>query len=333
MVEPLINDQTGNLRKRRTFETAFNRRSQALDATGAMILEYIQDSVEEALQALYTTLFILMMSSMAWFFEMFDDEQGAAMVQQSTLLFTHLQFRIMALMGLDYDLADIQPEDELPRGHSLHPRRHPSILESFTCDDQALRATNFSIAELVFLRNFFDLNGPAWADGFLRIANYRFTADEILLFVLIQYKSGSTNTKMCDDVMFGGDSRKWTPAKQWFFARIGPMIQPYISLDLMRHYRPNMASFAQQIARRIREGFDVEDPDTGVIEWVPGIHYDDDNDPFRVFGFVDCSLFRTSTPGTGPRGRYPGMIVHISFFFSRKIVLISNLHHQRGCEE
>jgi hypothetical protein len=154
----------------------------------------------------------------------------------------------MALMGLDYDLADIQPEDELPRGHCLHPRRHPSILESFTCDDPALRATKFSIAELVFLRHFFDLNGSAWVDGFLLIANYRFTPDELLLFVLIQY------TQMCDDVMFGGESRKWTGAKQWFFARIGPMIQPSISLDLMRHYRPNMAPFAQQIAKRIREG-------------------------------------------------------------------------------
>ena len=37
-----------------------------------------------------------------------------------------------------------------------------------------------------------------------------------------------------------------------------------------------------------------------------GIQYNDANDPFRVFAFIDCSMFQTSTPRTGPSDRFEG---------------------------
>jgi hypothetical protein len=135
-----------------------------------MVLINIQDQIDEALVAFTTALCALIMTGYAWIFEMFDDAVGLALIQQAMMLVFQIQHRIMYLMDLDSQLADIEPEDELPRGHSLLPRGHPRILD-YNSDDQAMMNTNFRIGEIQMLYNFFQLAGAARIDGYIRIDN------------------------------------------------------------------------------------------------------------------------------------------------------------------
>ena len=269
-------------------------------------MESIQNNISKTLELLGLSLVTLQLAILAWFLEIFDDATGLMVIHQFLILVVQLQQRVMALMDQDSDLVDIEPEDELPRGHCQYRRNHPRIAD-YTSDDQAMMETNFRLRELTILLHFFQLEQAADMDGFIRIDDYKFTADEILLFVLTKLKSGNSNTKNCASEIFGGDARHWSPALRWFYNRVQPMIQNHVSLQLLQSHRLHFPLFARQIATRIRSGFEVENPITRVMEFVPGIEYDNDEDPFRVFGFVDCSLFETSTPGTGPSGRYTGV--------------------------
>jgi hypothetical protein len=73
MADVLVNNANNKKRRRRTFETAANKRSRALDSNAAMVLINIQDQIDEALVAFSTSFFSLIMTAYAWIFEMFDD--------------------------------------------------------------------------------------------------------------------------------------------------------------------------------------------------------------------------------------------------------------------
>jgi len=309
----LINNATNKKRRRRTNETAANKRSQALDSNGAMVLINIQNHIDEALVAFTASLYTILMTAYAWAFEIFDDAAGFAFIQQALTLAVQIQHRIMHLMILDSQLADIEPEDELPRGHSLEPRRYPRI-DDYNSDDQAMINTNFRCGEIRILYNFFQLGGAAEGNGFINIHGYLFHPEEILIYVLEKFNDGQTNVAMARNKKFGGDSTKRSRAMDWLFHHIQHRIQSFVSLNMLERYRLVLDQFAKQIANRIETGFNVEDPITGDMEFVEGISYDDDVDPFRVFGFVDCTLNETSTPGTGPRGRHEGTLMYRVYF-------------------
>jgi hypothetical protein len=78
-----------------------------------------------------------------------------------------------------------------------------------------------------------------------------------------------------------------------------------LGLPLLVRFRNSFPEFAAKIAARISEGFYVQPEEGAERIFVEGLVYDHD-DPFRVFGLVDCSMFRTNTPGTGPSDRFEG---------------------------
>jgi hypothetical protein len=123
---------------------------------------------------------------------------------------------------IDSALGDIHPQDVLPRGHSLKPRTHITI-QQFTSDDESMLATGFRVTELMTIKNFFRMDEAQDIVGFIRIHNYCFTSEEILLFVLWKLKSGNTNAQLCD-AYFGGDERKWSFAMQWFINSIYSLV-------------------------------------------------------------------------------------------------------------
>jgi hypothetical protein len=168
----LTNDRTGCKRRGRTFETASNKRSQALDATSAMLLKNIHDRIDDALEQIAIANVLCQMSQMVWL--ILGDEESAWLVLHSMICVLQQITEVLILMEHDSDLADIQPGDELPRGHSLFPKRHPSIM-GYNSDDQAMLATNFRIGELMILKDFFQLGQVQQLDGFIRINDYKFT--------------------------------------------------------------------------------------------------------------------------------------------------------------
>jgi hypothetical protein len=124
------------------------------------------------------------MSQMAWL--ILGDEHAAWLVLQSIICVLQQITEVMILMEHDSDLADIQPGDELPRGHSLFPRRHPSIMD-YNSDDQAMLATHFRIGELMILKDFFQLGQVQQLDGFIRIKGYKFTGELIIILACSFY--------------------------------------------------------------------------------------------------------------------------------------------------
>ena len=114
---PIFNNANGKKRRRLTNETPFNKRSQALDATGALLMERIQNDISDTLELLCLSLEILQLAILAWFLEILDDAAGLMVIQKFMILVIQLQQRVMTLMGEYPALVDIEPEDELPRGH------------------------------------------------------------------------------------------------------------------------------------------------------------------------------------------------------------------------
>jgi len=81
-----------------------------------------------------------------------------------------------------------------------------------------------------------------------------------------------------------------------------------------------VALFASVIADRIRRGFHVQEFN-GDWQYVEGIGYDIPQDPIRIFGLLDCSLFETETPGTGPRGQYEAAARHEDHDIEQEAIL------------
>jgi hypothetical protein len=235
--------------------------------------------------------------------DLLEDDVAFLILQALVQLSGGITDRIRTLLMYVSTIVDIEPHEEIPRGVSYGPRVHCSI-DDFRSDDDARMKTNFTPAELRQLLRFFRLNQAARADGFIRIKGYRFRPEEILIFVLRKLKNATSNSSLCGDV-FGGDPRKWSHAMKWFYSRADLLIGNHVSLNLVERFRDDLPLFAEKLANLLRRGFQVENED-GTFEHVPGIDYSDPDDPFRIFGFLDCSNFRSSTPATGPSGRYEG---------------------------
>lgn len=300
---PLYNPLTGNKRRRPTFETAKNKRSIALDAEDRRVIGLAEKEIEHLYKAMMLSLLYMILCLLLAVFEIVDGEQEYLLIEATTALSQLINNRINQLLDYITDIVDIEEGEEPTRGQGLKPRIHLSFVD-FDGADDTKDETNITVPELTLLINFFQLNQAADVDGFIRIEGYVFRPQEILLFACSKLKHGLPNTKICKYV-FGGDARKWTYALRWFYLRADGLITEKIDLRLLDSFRGHFTHFAEKISNLIRQGFQVEHED-GELVIQPGIDYNDHNNPFCIFGFLDCSNFRTSTPGTGPRGRYEG---------------------------
>jgi len=244
------------------------------------------------------------------FLEVLDQDLVDLLVLASGAFLLLVNLRLQMLLEQESEVADIDPEDELPRGHALRPRIQKT-LQDYT-DVELLGKTNFARQEIQTLIRFFDLPQRCYPDGFIRIESgtntgnyYIFGPDEILIFVLIKVKSGHTNIDIVDEY-FGGDHRKWSIMFHWFLEYSAPYIQSVLEFPLLEKFRPLFESFAKNIAERVSKGFYVQPAEGAPRHWVEGLEYNDPADPFRIFGFLDCSNFRTNTPRTGPSDRFEG---------------------------
>jgi hypothetical protein len=211
------NPLTGNKRKRTKFETARNKRSQALDATDSMILCKIQDTIYKYYELLFQSSFYILLLIFCLEMDALDDEISLMALQFFTAAFRYYFDCIHILLLQDSRIADITPGEELGRGHNLKPRFF-CMINDFDSDDEAITATNFDKDHLYMLHEFFQLEDEEGLDGFIRIQNYVFIGEEILLFILRKLKTGWTNAELCY-AYFGGDDRKWSHAQTWFINR------------------------------------------------------------------------------------------------------------------
>jgi len=293
-----------------TFSTAYNRRSQALDATDRSDLRQVHEKIFDALEAQLLAMIPLLISVFTLVLNLFnvDVDTATLLVQQWIQLMTIIDDEINRLLLIDQDIADIHPADELPRGHACAPINPFSLADFHESDDECMKATNFRLSEVISLLQFFGLEQMQGNDGFIRVEEFeghRFTGQEILLFVLKKLKSGATYDDLCSG-WFGGDGRRWSLAVNWFIRLADERFQAHINFRLLERYQNQFDYFASMIKERIKRGFNVQH-ENGEWEFVEGLEYEDPNNPFIVFGLLDCCMFPTSRPGSGPSAREEGV--------------------------
>ena len=103
----------------------------------------------------------------------------------------------------------------------------------------------------------------------------------------------------------------------------------------MVRFVPQFPLFAQGIADAIAKGRYFYNKDEKETMFMPGITYALEN--FQIVGFIDGSLFRTSTPGTGPVGDFLGFLRHDgayitqhAFYMGWKKSWFENIMHNIG---
>jgi len=308
---PHFNNRTNKKRRRPTYSTSRNNRiEEALYSIDQQILDRIHSDIFKALATMIQALQFYLYSIVIEYFELLDIIDIEMLVNLSSLYVAFIYFQLQRLLHNESEHGDLDPEDELPRGHALNNRIRKN-LNDYT-DHTLWSKTNFLCHEIELLIRFFRLRELCYPDGFIRIESgnntnmyYMFLPDEIMLFVLIKMKSADTNIEIVDN-NFGGDHRKWSIAFHWFLEYSTPIVRDLIGLQLLSRFRNRFGEFASKIADRMAHGFYVQSNEGGEYEFVDGIQYNDPNDPFRVFGLLDCSMFKTNTPRTGPSDRFEG---------------------------
>jgi hypothetical protein len=138
-------------------------------------------------------------------------------------------------------MADI-PIDEILTEAFHRPRRFTRI-DSFISDDEAKCLTNFNKSELTTLIGHFNLPPEIHVPVPGGMFRYKFHREEIVIYMLVKMKSGSTHTFMSDAVT-QGDSRRWSYGYKWivkyiddrYFDLIGPR-----GMEIWAIYFPSFA--------------------------------------------------------------------------------------------
>ena len=148
------------------------------------------------------------------------------------------------------NLCDIDPNlDDI---HEYGPPRNRSI-EVLT-DYQCLRFTRFTKPQLY--RMFYHFRIPP----ILRIENhgghfYNFSGEEVFLFGLTKLALGLNNQFLCISV-FGGSSRRWSPAYRWFIFHLYNRYYPnIIGFNGIEREVMNFPYYARKIARKFNMPF------------------------------------------------------------------------------
>ena len=129
---------------------------------------------------------------------------------------------------------------------------------------------------------------------------YRVHPEELFLFTMTKLRSGLSNI-MITDTYFGGDYNRWSYAYPWAIKYLDGRYKSIIGHQGLSRFVGDFPRFNRAIQRYVKRDRFRELPD-GTMTLVPGINFL----PWDVFGFIDDSIDRISTPFSGPRGDYEG---------------------------
>ena len=138
---------------------------------------------------------------------------------------------------------------------------------------------------------------------FLYEGRRRFTGEECLLHYLVFNRIGETKLRMSRNY-FGGDPRRFTYSIRIMTNHLYDTFYHKITGDSMRMWLPQINSFRHAIWSKLNEGYSVEESyDIDTNEATPQrlIFLTIPFASFRIFGFLDDTGFRTTTPGIGSR--------------------------------
>jgi len=271
----VINTFTGRKRKRATYSTSRNNRSQALYAIDRLEMRNVHEQLSRAFQITTGTLYLFILTIVCSILDVFDHETFQIIIQICLGIAEISRLHINLLRRCDSRIGDIFVE--LRRGHSCRPRHHV-IVGDYT-PDQIRGFTTFFPWEIEVITDFLGLYDLEDEDGFIRIESGvgtnkfdKFKAEEIMIFVLKKMKLGASNTDLVDGD-FGGDARKWSILLSWFFERADPIIQNKVGFAVLERFQDQFHLFASKISSRIRKGFWIQNAPGEERIFVPGSLY------------------------------------------------------------
>lgn len=217
---------------------------------------------------------------------------------QSSMIF-------MRLFRLDHELHDVPPEEEDNHPSTRMPRQNIHF-DSWT-DQEAYGFTSFTKDQLMKIYHHFGLAAhAAQSNGSIRVPtgadgrNYLFHPEELFLFLMSKCKMGFGNKAMCD-LIFGGHISRWSKGYPWLLAYLDDRYSKTLSHETLRSYVHQFPEFHEKISKFMQKTATYHNHDGTAVDR-GGLN----NCPFRIFGFVDCSIDKISRPRSGPDGDYIG---------------------------
>ena len=153
---PFVNPLTGKKRRRSTNRTSRNNRSLALDAYDSMVVRALHKRIENLMELLCACLVVASLCMLSWSLSLIDDDIISVITLSWIALVNEMNREIVHLFALDSQLVDLDPDDELPRGHSCRPRRHCS-LDDYGSPEQVFLDTNFMPDDIRMIMQFLQI--------------------------------------------------------------------------------------------------------------------------------------------------------------------------------
>ena len=204
-------------------------------------------------------------------------------------------------------MFDIRPDKEaMPR---VFTRRKHLRIDDLN-DPEAHKMTHFFHGQLRQLCRLFDLEGylqsideeeiPLYTGHFRGNTPCRYMIDpeELFLFTLCKVATGRTNQSIIDEY-FGGDYTRWGYGYPWMLRYIDDRYEDIIGHQGLTRFLRDFARFNRAIERFVQKDCQRELSD-GAFEIVWGLEFL----PFDIFGFIDNSIGRISTPFSGLQEDY-----------------------------
>ena len=213
------------------------------------------------------------------------------------MLFAIYLHRSGAFQQLDMALYDIPFEEQEEQMH-VKPETYRTI-DSLEDDRVARDITRFTKEELHLLYDCFGLPDVVRMNAWWCAAQYVFGGEELFLFSMAKIALGQPNVYLCDHI-FGGEPDRWSYGYPWFLHHLNYRFDGVLGLRGIRRFRDHFEDFASAIENAMKVASAYTDPETGRRRVLPGVEFAPGD--FNFIGFIDCSIFGSFTPGTGPVG-------------------------------
>ena len=215
---------------------------------------------------------------------------------------------VIAWFHLDHALHDITPLEE---ARALNFLPHRNIRLADWDDAQCMINTSFSSSSLRRIYDSFNLAQVTNGNGYIRIltggtdqhgtpCNYLIHSEELFLFFMTRCKKGLSITDMVNFIM-GGYFNRWSYGWRWILFYLDDRYRNIIGHQGMLRFVDQFPQFFTAIENYVKK---------------PKLHYNMDGDvwrstgldhcPYRIAFFVDCKIYRTNVPFSGPAGDYEG---------------------------
>lgn len=232
------------------------------------------------------------------------------LIQLSALEYGDYSEGVAAFFRLDHLLHDITPL-ELNTTSLILPH-HDYRLEDWD-DRVARRNTGFMYSELCEIYSLFGLAQLGTGRGGCipiptgchdsrgGVCRYLIHPEELFLFFMTRMYSGMDIIDAVDYI-FGGYYNRWSYGWPWIVRYLDRRYENIIGYQGLLRFRDDIPRFYAAIERAVMRPKWHQNEDDGEWWWSPGLAAL----PYRIFCFVDCSIFRTSIPFSGPAGNYEG---------------------------